>query len=115
MKLKASQDYALSMVCYLARKGGIASSLEISEAEAVPRDYLIQIAQDLRNAGIIDAMPGKHGGYMLAKPADEISMLDVLVAADLNPSDRISGIEAARVERLVDRFLRDVSIYYLIV
>ena len=114
MKLKASQDYALSMICYLARINGIASSREIAEAEAVPRDYLIQIAQELRYAGIIADKPGNHSGYLLAKPADEISVFDVLFAADQNTIDRFSGHEARKVEMLVNRTLREVSIDDLI-
>lgn len=78
--LNASQDYALRMCAHLARKGGTASSKEIAEATGSPRDYLIQLAQLLRNAGIIEARPGKHGGYRLAKPACEISSLEIVSA-----------------------------------
>ncbi len=80
MQLKASTDYALRTVLYLAMNGGIYSSKEISTAIAVPRDYLIQLAQLLRNAGIIEAKAGKTGGYMLAKPIDGITFLDVINA-----------------------------------
>lgn len=47
---------------------------------SIPRDYLIQLAQLLRNAGIIAARPGKHGGYSLAKDPSQISVLDVINA-----------------------------------
>ena len=73
MKLKASVDYGVRAVMYLAVKGETCSSREISEEMSVPRDYLIQLALRLRNAGIIKARPGKNGGYILAKaPADII-------------------------------------------
>ena len=82
MQLKASIDYGLRAVLYLAKKGTTCSSKDIAEDMSIPRDYLIQLAQLLRNAGIIEARPGKYGGYCLARPASEISVLDVLNALE---------------------------------
>ena len=82
MKLKASVDYGVRAVMYLAVKGGTCSSREISEEMSVPRDYLIQLALRLRNAGIIKARPGKNGGYVLAKDPANISIGDILDAFD---------------------------------
>lgn len=82
MMLNASQDYALRMCAHLARKGSTASSKEIAEATGVPRDYLIQIAQLLRNAGIVESSPGKHGGYRLAKGPADTSVLGIVTAVD---------------------------------
>ncbi len=82
MKLKASVDYGVRAVMYLAIKGDTCSSREISEEMAVPRDYLIQLALRLRNAGIIKARPGKNGGYVLARPASDITVGDILDAFD---------------------------------
>ena len=82
MQLKASIDYGLRAVIYLATKEGICSSKEIAEAMSIPRDYLIQLAQSLRNAGIVYARPGKHGGYRLAKDPAAISLRDVINALE---------------------------------
>ncbi len=82
MKLKASIDYGVRAIIYLAVKGTTCSSREISEEMAVPRDYLIQLALRLRNAGLIKARPGKNGGYVLARPADEITVGAILDAFD---------------------------------
>ena len=82
MKLKASVDYGVRAVMYLAVKGETCSSREISEEMSVPRDYLIQLALRLRNAGIIKARPGKNGGYVLAKPPEEITIGQILDAFD---------------------------------
>ena len=75
---KTSVEYGMRAVLYLAEKGSTCSSREVAEEMSIPRDYLIQLAQLLRNAGIIHARPGKNGGYSLAKEASEISILDVL-------------------------------------
>lgn len=82
MQLKASTDYALRAVLYLAMEGTVVSSKKISEDIAVPRDYLIQLSQLLRNAGIIEARAGKNGGYVLAKDPSEISFLEIIQAID---------------------------------
>ncbi len=80
MRLKASTEYGMRAVLYLAEKGTVCSSRDVAEDMSIPRDYLIQLAQLLRNAGIISARPGKHGGYSLAKDPAEISVLDVINA-----------------------------------
>ena len=77
---KASVEYGMRAVLYLAEKGSICSSREVADEISIPRDYLIQLAQLLRNAGIVHARPGKNGGYSLAKDASEISMLDIFNA-----------------------------------
>lgn len=82
MKLKASVDYGVRAVMYLAIKNDTCSSREISEEMSVPRDYLIQLALRLRNAGIIKARPGKNGGYVLAKDPADISIGSILDAFD---------------------------------
>ena len=82
MRLKASIDYGLRAVLYLARKGTTCSSKDIAEDMSIPRDYLIQLAQSLRNAGIIEARPGKYGGYLLARSPKDVTVLDVLDALE---------------------------------
>lgn len=82
MQLKASTDYGLRAVLYLACRGGVCSSKAISEEMSIPRDYLIQLAQPLRRAGVIEARPGKNGGYSLAKDPSEITLFEVIAALD---------------------------------
>ena len=55
MQFKASTDYGLRAVLYLAAQGHTCSSKDIAQDMSIPRDYLIQLAQLLRNAGIIEA------------------------------------------------------------
>lgn len=82
MQLKASTDYGLRAVLYLAVRGTTCSSRDIAKDMSIPRDYLIQLAQLLRSAGIMDARSGKNGGYCLAKDPKDISVLDVLDALE---------------------------------
>lgn len=82
MKMKASVDYGVRAILYLATKETTCSSREISEEMAVPRDYLIQLALRLRNAGLIKARPGKNGGYVLAKSPSDITLEQIIDAFD---------------------------------
>lgn len=54
----------------------------LAEYHAVPPPYLAKHLQALSRAGILDAVPGSRGGYRLARPAADISVLDVVAAID---------------------------------
>ena len=77
MKLKASIDYGVRTMMYLASKDAIVSSREIAERMNIPRDYLIQLGLKLRNAGLIIARPGKHGGYELGKSQTKLRLVQL--------------------------------------
>lgn len=53
---------------------------EIGRRQGIPARYLEQIFQRLRRAGLVVSKRGPGGGYALARPADEISLADVVVA-----------------------------------
>lgn len=124
---KASVEYGMRAVLYLAEKGSICSSREVADEMSIPRDYLIQLAQLLRNAGIVHARPGKNGGYSLAKDASEISMLDIFntlqndrlraerkEAEDAN--DLLQDITAAcsAVEREMEEYMSSITLQNMI-
>lgn len=94
MQFKASIDYGLRAVLYLAIKGITCSSKDIAQDMSIPRDYLIQLAQLLRNEGIIEARPGKNGGYRLAKDPADITLMQVIEAL----SEESNGAGQARRE-----------------
>ena len=127
MHFKASVEYGMRAVLYLAEKGSICSSREVADEMSIPRDYLIQLAQLLRNAGIIHARPGKNGGYSLAKDASEISMLDIFNALQNDrprserkeaedASDLLQDITAAcsAVEREMEEYMSSITVHNMI-
>ena len=127
MHFKASVEYGMRAVLYLAEKGSICSSREVADEMSIPRDYLIQLAQLLRNAGIIHARPGKNGGYSLAKNASEISMLDIFNALQNDrlraerkeaedASDLLQDITAAcsAVEREMEEYMSSITLQNMI-
>lgn len=124
---KASVEYGMRAVLYLAEKGSIRSSREVADEMSIPRDYLIQLAQLLRNAGIVHARPGKNGGYSLAKDASEISMLDIFNALQNDrlraerkeaedASDLLQDITAAcsAVEREMKEYMSSITLQNMI-
>ena len=127
MHFKASVEYGMRAVLYLAEKGSICSSREVADEMSIPRDYLIQLAQLLRNAGIIHARPGKNGGYRLAKDASEISMLDIFNALQNDrlrserkeaedANDLLQDITAAcsAVEREMEEYMSSITLQNMI-
>ena len=119
MKLKASIDYGVRTMMYLASKDAIVSSREIAERMNIPRDYLIQLGLKLRNAGLIIARPGKHGGYELGKQPSEISVGAIVRAFEEPGKARRytladADIEAELISSSLDVFLGKISLQDLI-
>jgi len=56
--------------------------VEIIEKENIPTAFMEQIFMQLREAGYIDAKRGKYGGYFLAKPADTITIGQIIRLID---------------------------------
>jgi Rrf2 family protein len=54
----------------------------LSEFHGVPAAYLAKTLQALSRAGIVESLPGRNGGYRLARPAAEITLLDVVQAVE---------------------------------
>ena len=61
---------------------GPVTGREIAAQERLPGDYVEQIMLKLRRSGIVRSTRGAHGGYTLARAADEISVHDVISAAE---------------------------------
>lgn len=82
--LTVKGKYGLKALVHLAtmQPDAMASSLEIAEANNLPKKFLDAILGDLRNAGIVKSKKGPNGGYMLARHADDISVGAVVRALD---------------------------------
>lgn len=79
----------------------------LAEYHDVPTAYLAKHLQALSRAGILDAVPGPRGGYRLARPAADITVLDVVEAIDGDqPSFRCTEIRRNGPARLPAREYR---------
>ena len=61
---------------------GALPAAALAEYHGVSTSYLLKHLQALSGAGLLMALPGPSGGYRLAKPADEISVLDIVLALE---------------------------------
>lgn len=75
-------DYSVRAVLYLARHPGRQRRRAVSDAMDIPDKYLPQILGALVRAGYVRSTPGRGGGYELARPADAISLRDVVEIAE---------------------------------
>ena len=80
MKVTAQEEYGLRILIRIAgcktEKG--LSIPQLTAAEGISSHYVAKLARVLRMKGFINSTPGYKGGYVLAKPAKEININDVL-------------------------------------
>jgi Rrf2 family protein len=92
VRISAKTDYALRAAIELAALNSDApvKGEAIATAQDIPLRFLENILGDLRNAGIVESRRGVDGGYLLARPADEIALADVVRAVD-GPLANVAG------------------------
>jgi Rrf2 family protein len=80
MMISTRGRYALRILVDLAenQKGGYITLKESADRQEISEKYLESIVKDLVKARLIEGLRGKGGGYRLARPADEINVLEVL-------------------------------------
>jgi len=80
MKITAQEEYGLRILLRVAgcKEADGMSIPQLSEAEGITSHYVAKLTRILRLEGFINSTPGYKGGYILAKPAKEIIINDVL-------------------------------------
>ena len=84
LKLSKKADYALMAMKHLAEHSerGAYSAKDVAEAYGIPPEALAKILQRLARAGLLQSHHGMNGGYLLARPANEITAYEVIRAID---------------------------------
>ena len=84
MKLPESTEWLLHATAGLAQldAGATVSAAQLAEHYGVPAAYLAKQLQALVRAGVLTASTGPRGGFRLARPADQISLLQIVEAVD---------------------------------
>ncbi len=94
MKLTSRSEYALLALVYLARHDadGYVSVETIAQAQSIPPKFLEQILLALKRAHFLRSTKGQHGGYHLAKGAEQISLAEIIRLFDgaLAPTESVS-------------------------
>ncbi len=76
-------EYALRAIVYLADQAGSpCTTQQIAEVTRVPPGYLAKVMQSLSREGLVSSQRGLHGGFVLAKSAKTLTVLDVVQAID---------------------------------
>lgn len=76
-------EYALHSLLWLVHPSDVKpSSKDLAEIQGIPASFVAKIFPKLEKAGIVKAATGVKGGYALAKPAEDITVLDVVLAVD---------------------------------
>lgn len=83
-ELTKRADYAIRAMLALARTTGRdpLSARRIAEEMDIPVRFLPQVMGDLSRADLVRAEPGRNGGYRLHRPAERISLLEVIEAVE---------------------------------
>jgi Rrf2 family protein len=97
MRVSAKADYAIRAAAELAASGpGPVKGERLAQAQQIPANFLENILSDLRNAGLVASKRGAEGGYWLARPAEEITIADVIRAVD-GPLANVRGLRSEQV------------------
>ncbi len=84
MRLSSKTDYALRALFHLVdhHRGAPVSIREIAEANDIPKRFLEHIMLDMKAQGWVKSLPGKKGGYVLAKSPEKITMGQIVLYFD---------------------------------
>lgn len=94
MKISTRARYALRLMIDLADHGGGDSPVilrDVAERQQVSKRYLEQLATNLKNAGLVNAIQGRGGGYRLGRTPDQIRVLEI-VEATIGPINVVSCV-----------------------
>ncbi len=104
MNLTSKSRYALKIMMDLAHYGTLHPLVrrsEIAARQGIPADYLDQIMMKLRAGHLVESTRGRSGGYRLFRPADDITVWDLVSAVEDNvaPVECISSGQVCDHER----------------
>ena len=124
MKFSKKSRYGLRALIDLAvySANGHVSLNSIAERNDISPQYLEQVFAGLRRAGIVKSVKGPQGGYLLKKPAENISVSDILLALEgsyrleaddgkeKGISDTIQSLLIDRVNTQLDDLLQNLTL-----
>jgi Rrf2 family protein len=96
----AGAEYALHSLLIMVARTEPVSVRDLARFQSLPERFLAKLFTRLKKAGIVHGMEGIRGGFALARPAERISVMDVLAAVDPNRS----LFECAEIRRNCELF-----------
>ena len=113
MRITTLAEYGVICALHLAKRvgEGPVTGREIAARERLPVDYVEQILLRLRRADVVQSTRGAKGGYALARPAEEITVREIITAAELVTFDlhcETHPLDEERCARSCDCSIRPV-------
>ena len=82
MLLTRVSEYALLSLDVIRRSNSPIGAEQLATELCIPKSFLAKILQSLAKHGILESRKGAHGGFMLARDIDQISVNDIIFAAE---------------------------------
>lgn len=83
-RFSSASRYALSATSYLAQRPSRYCAIEeIAARKGLPRSFLVKVLRHLARRGITNVQRGPGGGHMLARPANEISLAEIVEVVEM--------------------------------
>lgn len=84
LQLTRDGEYGVRAVLHLSSQpvGQVSLVSEIAEVQDVPKSYLSKIMQHLVKSGLVKSRRGARGGFILARPADQITLRETIEAIE---------------------------------
>ena len=82
LKLSKKTDYAIILLTHLGEEEDPVSAQEVATHYKLPYPMVANILKQLVSSGLIESIRGKHGGYVLTKPTDEINLAEIIMVND---------------------------------
>ena len=90
LRISARADYAIRATAAIAAvpEGELVTADTLSTAHDIPLRFLLAILNNLRQSGIVESRRGHGGGYRLLRPADELTLAEIIAAVDITPAEK---------------------------
>ena len=84
MKMTRASSYAIHALVFMAveKQNHPVASHHIAKARGIPERFLLKVLKPLVSARVLHSVKGPNGGYRLARPANDITILEILEAVD---------------------------------
>ena len=82
LKLSKKTDYAIILLTHLGEVGDNVSAQKVAAHYKLPYSMVANILKQLVSSGLIESTRGQRGGYVLARPADEIKLSEIIEVID---------------------------------
>ncbi|MCK9545675.1 MAG: Rrf2 family transcriptional regulator [Sulfurospirillaceae bacterium] len=79
---KTAEHSIRILIYFVANEGGVFSAKTLHEALGIPYKYLTRLTTLLAKAGFLRSIKGRDGGFLLSKPAKEITLYEVVEAVE---------------------------------